>query len=167
MTQKNSPEDEKLRQRNKDSFQNTALYWNKLANDRIFEISKQLLAVALIILPLSGSIILTYKRIDSNEKSLLFYTWILLLASIVSGFYHLWTEAKYFHYLSNDSSTREEIWSDTNRSIQDLNKDTIKLGKTRPGSSNIPLIIQVATLFLGVILILFIVNSMLYYGHAR
>lgn len=163
MMRKNNPEDEKLRQRNKDSFQHAALYWNKLANDRVFEISKQLLGIALIILPLSGSIVLANKRIDCDEKNLLFFGWILLFTSIVSGFINLWKEATYFQYLSIDSSAREEIWSDTNRSVQDLDKDTDKLGKTRSQSSTIPLIIQITALFFGVFLIMIVIYSLLFY----
>lgn len=161
MTAKNSEKNEQLRQRNKDAFQKSALHWNNLANERLFEISKQLLGITLIILPLTGSIILANRIITPNEIELFVFGWITLFISIISGFINLWTEAKYFQYLSNDSSLREVIWSDSNRSVKEMDKKTTKLGSTKSISSPVPLIIQIATLFLGVILIMFVIYSLM------
>lgn len=161
MATKNNKEDEQLRQRNKDLFQKTALYWNQLANERLFEISKQLLGISFIILPLTGSIILADKIISPINFYLLILGWLLLFASIISGFFNLWVEAKYFNYLSSDSSTRENIWSNSSRSVTEMNERTNKLGATKPTSSFYPLIIQIAALSLGVFLIMLVMGSLL------
>lgn len=160
-TIKNSKEGEQLRQRNKDSFQNAALYWNKLANERVFEIGKQLLAIAFIILPLTGSIVFSNKVISPFNFYLLVLGWILLFSSIISGFVNFWTEAKYFNYLSNDSSTREQIWSNSNKLVSKMDEETNRLGATKPASSLCPLIIQGGALLLGVLLIMIVVCSLL------
>jgi hypothetical protein len=162
MTTKNTQANEELRQRNKDSFQNAALYWNQLSNERLFEISKQLLGIAFIILPLTGSIVLSDKTISTLDSKLLILGWISLFTSIISGFYNFWEEAKYFNYLSNDSSTREAIWSDTNVNTEEMNRKTEKLGKTRPNSSFMPLLVQGAALFLGVFLIMIVVYNLIF-----
>jgi hypothetical protein len=161
MAIKNSKENEQLRQRNKDLFHGAALYWNKLANERLFEISKQLLGISFIILPLTGSVVLSDKIISTANFHLLLLGWITLFASIISGFFNLWIEAKYFNYLSNDSSAREEIWSDSSRPVEQMNKETNKLGPTKQASSFYPLIIQGAALFLGISLIMIVMVSML------
>lgn len=161
MAIKNSEKDEHLRQRNKDTFHNAALYWNKLANERLFEITKQLLGITLIILPLTGSIVLTDKILCKSEINLLVYGWLFLFASIISGFINLWIEAKYFNYLSNSNSSREEIWSDSNKLVERMTEETNKLDKTKPSSSFIPLIIQSITLLLGVFFIILVIYSLL------
>ena len=161
MTIKNSKENEELRRRNKDSFKSDALYWNKLSNERIFEITKQLLGIALIVLPLTGTFLLVTKPIPPFSLHLLVLSWIVLTISIISGFVNLWIEAKYFNYLSNDSSNREKIWSDSNRLVEEMDKETNKLGATKPSSSFKPLIIQGVALLIGVFLIMGVVFNVL------
>ena len=161
MAIKNNQGDEQIRQRNKDSFHNAALYWNNLANERVFEISKQLLGIALIVLPLTGSIVLADKKISQCNTTLLVVGWFMLFISVISGFINLWIEAKYFVYLSNDSSTREEIWSDTSTLLSKLDEKTVSLGKTKAESSPVPLIVQGVALFIGVFFIMITAYSLL------
>lgn len=152
--------DEEIRRRNKDSFQTAALYWNRFANERAIEISKQLLNIALVMLPLTGSIALANKAIPEVDLMLLLLGWIALFISIVSGFINFWLETKYFVYLSNDSSTREEIWSDTTTPIRELNRKTDELGRTKSESSLIPLVIQASALLIGVLFIMKLVYGL-------
>src|SRR5690242_9024545 len=84
MATHNNDANEIIRQRNKDSFHDSALYWNKLANERLFEISKQLLGIAFIILPLTGTIVLSDKTISSSNFHLLIWGWISLFTSVIS-----------------------------------------------------------------------------------
>lgn len=157
METENNNNDEKLRRRNnKNNYQKAALYWNQLANERLFEISKQLLAVGFIILPLTGSIILSNKTITSTSMTLLVIGWVFLFISIISGLFNLWDEAKYFNYLSSDSSRRELISSDPNRSEAEIDEEIKNLGTTKSASSFYPLIIQALTLFLGAMLIMIV-----------
>lgn len=157
----NSKENEQIRQKNKDSNQKIALHWNQFANERLFEISKQLLAIAFIILPLTGSIVLSDKMISPENIRLLVLGWISLFVSIISGFINFWIEANYFHDLSNDSSKRELLWSDSNRKVSEIEKDIKKLGTTEPNSSFLPLIMQGSFLCLGVFLIMLVVYGLL------
>jgi len=153
--------DEELRRRNKDSFGKAALYWISLANERLFEISKQLLGIALILLPLTGSVILADVKLTHADLKLLVYGWIALFVSISAGFLNYWIEAKYFKYLSNDSSTREEIWSNTTESIKHMDEKTRKLGRTKANSSFIPTAIQGASLLIGLFIIISVIYNIL------
>lgn len=158
---KNNPEEEKLRQRNKDSAQNAALFWIKLANDRLSEINKQLLGIALILLPLSGSITLSDETLCYSEKQLLIRGWFLLFISVMLGFVQILVDAFYFKYLATDSSSREFIWSNSSRHVLDSEKEVLMLGKVRAQSTHIPLFFQAVTLFFGLTLIMFVMYKLL------
>lgn len=106
-----------------DRFQKAALYWNNLANQQIFELNKQLLSLAFIILPLTASIIaVEFIKPREFEKTLLILGWIFLFLSIILGFVQILLDAIYFNYLSNDSSTREYLWSQ-NKENDDIKKE--------------------------------------------
>lgn len=147
--------------RNKDSAQRAALHWNKLANERLFDLHKQLLGLATLLLPLTASIVIVDSvKLLEVEKTLLLLGWAFLGISIIAGLIQLIIEAKYFNYLSNDSSCREEIWS-SERSIEDMQKETKALGRTNPSSTLIPLSIQTFSIFIGLSLIMIVATFLL------
>jgi heme/copper-type cytochrome/quinol oxidase subunit 4 len=144
-----------------DRFQRSALYWNNLANQQIFELNKQLLTFASILLPLSASIVvLDTLRLREYEILLLILGWIFLFTSIVLGLIQIWIDAKYFSYVSNDSSNREYLWSQDkdNNKIKD---DVDKLGPIKPSSSFTPTLFQVVFVFIGLIFIMLVAVSIL------
>ena len=152
--------DEDIRRKNKDTFGQNALHWNKLANDRLFEMSKQLLGISLVILPITGSIILSDKTISPNILVLLVHGWISFLLSIISGFVNLWLEARYFQYLSSDSSNREMIWSRSDISVKNMDEMAQQISATKTHSSFLPLIFQIITIFIGVCFIMYVFIDM-------
>lgn len=149
-------------QRNKDAFQRAALYWNNLANQRLFDFHKQLLGLATLLLPLTASIVLVESiKLKEFEKTLLLLGWVFLGISIVAGYIQILMDATYFNYLSNDSSQREEIWS-SNKKIEDMEKETQVLGKTSPSSTVTPLWIQTFSIFVGLSLLMVVAGSLLF-----
>lgn len=144
-----------------DRFQKAALYWNNLANQQIFELNKQLLAFATIILPLTASItVIDSIKLREYQIMLLILGWISLFLSIISGFIQIWIDAKYFNYVSNDSSTREFLWSqdEDNNKIKDA---VDKLGHIKPSSSPTPTYFQIFFVLTGLLMIMTVAVSML------
>lgn len=153
--------DEEIRRRNKDSVQKAAFFWIKLANDRLSEINKQLLSIAFILLPLTGSIVLANKKINFSDKTLLTHGWILLFISIFSGLIQILIDAIYFKSLSRDSSKREKIWSQIDKPISLLASEEKELGEVKGSSTHWPLIIQSFTMFIGLGLIMIVAYHLL------
>ena len=144
-----------------DRYQKAALYWNNLANQRVFELNRQLLALATIILPLTASIIaIDFIKPREFEKTLLLIGWVFLFLSIILAFVQIWIDANYFSYLSQDSSTREELWSH-DRENEKIKKDVDALGKVKGSSTFIPTIFQAFFVFTGLLFIMIVASSML------
>ncbi len=153
---------EDIRQRNKDAVQRSALFWIKLTNDRLSEINKQLLGLATIILPITASVIAIEFLIPKDfEKNLLIIGWVLMFISIVAGGIQILVDARYFLFLSRDSSSREALWSDPNRSIEDIEKEVKSLGTMPSSSTHCPLVIQALAIFSGLFLIMLVAASLL------
>ncbi len=143
-----------------DRFQKAALYWNNLANQQIFEVNKQLLALATIILPLTASIVtVQFITLREYQKVLLILSWVSLFASIFSGLIQIRIDALYFQYLSNDSSSREKFWAenDNERAREKVNA----LGETKSGSSFTPTYFQVFFVSVGLLFIMIVAVSIL------
>lgn len=153
---------EEIRQRNKDAAQNAAFFWIQLANDRLSEINKQLLGIASILLPLTGSITLADIKLHQSEKNLLTISWVLLFISIAAGFWQIVVDAAYFRDLSKDNSTREVIWSDTKLPFTKMDKKIRKLGHVSSSSTHIPLIVQGITISTGLLLIMWVAYRLLF-----
>ena len=142
-------------------FNNSALYWNNLANQRIFELNRQLLYISTLLLPVTASII-TIDNIVLREfeKTLILLGWIFIFLSIIIGLVQVWIDSGYFAYLSNDSSRREEYWSknEPNSKIKELVK---LLGKTQSSSSMAPTYFQAILTFTGLLFIMVVAASQL------
>ncbi len=142
-------------------FNNAALYWNNLGNQRIFELNRQLLYISTLLLPITASIITVDSiKLREFEKTFILLGWIFIFTSIIVGLIQVWIDAHYFVYLSNDSSTREEYWSkdEENKKI----KEWINLlGKTRPSSSIVSTYFQAFLTFTGILLIMIVAASQL------
>lgn len=150
-----------LIQRNKDAYQRGAFFWINLANQRLGDFNKQLLAFAVVLLPLTASIILSRIDLNTFEKTLLVISWVFLGISILAGLIQILIDQDYFKKLSRDSSKREEIWSDLFRPIADLEKDTRALAKVNESSTHDPIKIQAIFLFIGLLLIMISAGSIL------
>lgn len=153
---------EDIRQRNKDAAQRAALFWVEFANKRIFEINKQLLTLATILLPITASVVgVEFLTLREFEKTMLVMGWILIFISIVTGGIQILIDAKYFLYLSRDSSKREVLWSNSNRNVEDIEKDVKSLGSVPGSSTHCPLVIQALAIFSGLLLIMIVAANLL------
>ena len=144
-----------------DRFQRAALYWNNLANQQIFEINKQLLALATIILPLTASIVVIDTiQLREYEVTMLIFGWMFLFLSIISGLIQVWIDARYFNYVSNDSSSRERLWSQ-DKDNNEVKKEVERLGSIKPFSSSVPTLFQGFFVLFGLLIIMLVAVSIL------
>lgn len=144
-----------------DRFQRAALYWNSLANQQIFEVNKQLLAFATVILPLTASIVVIDTiQLREYEVTMLIFGWIFLFLSIISGLIQVWIDARYFNYVSNDSSSREWLWS-RDKDNNEIKKEVEQLGSIKPSSSPTPTLFQGFFVFFGLLIIMLVAVSIL------
>lgn len=94
---------------------NNAIHWNNLANQRQFELSKQLLTFSALILTVSTTVIVSFSGISFQSQPLqsflLLLSWVFSLTSITCGLIQLGIDASYFNYLSNDEGKRESVFS--------------------------------------------------------
>lgn len=144
-----------------DRYQRASLYWNNLSNRQVFELNKQLLALATIILPLTASVVVVDTiQLREYEVTLLIFGWVFLFLSIASGLVQIWIDAKYFNYLQNDASTREQEWSQ-DKNNNEIKKEVRQLGMTEPSSSFVPTLSQVLFIIFGLIIIMSVAVSLL------
>lgn len=117
----------------------SALHWNNLANQRQFELAKQLLTIGALILTISATAIVSFKGISFQLQPLQSYSlllsWVFVLVSIICGLKQLEADASYFNYLSNDESAREDKFArlqfERARSEVDSMKPTIPRGNEK------------------------------------
>lgn len=144
-----------------DRFQKAALYWNNLANQQIFELNRQLLGLATVILPLTASIVVIDTiQLREYEKTMLVFGWVFLFLSIISGLVQVWINAKYLNCVSNDSSNREFLWSQ-DKDNEEIKKEVNRLGGIKPSSSHIPIAFQAFFASFGLLVIMLVAMSIL------
>ncbi len=143
-----------------ESYRSAALHWNNLANQRLFDFNKQLLGLATILLPLTASIIVV-DGVREFEKTLLIVGWIFLGISIITGCIQIMVDAYYFRDISIDSSRRELIFS-SNKTEPEMQAAVEALGKIPAESTDLPITIQVFTIFVGLLLIMIVAGSLLW-----
>lgn len=75
------------------------MYWNQTGNEKVFEVSKQLLGAAVIAIPLTGTIVTSVGRghLFTGAGYLLAFALLLILASIVSGIKQLNIASEFFN----------------------------------------------------------------------
>jgi len=139
----------------KDFHSKNALYWNNLANERQFELGKQLITISSLILTVSATAIFSFKGINFQEQPLQSYSliisWIFILVSIICGLKQLEVDASYFNYLSGDESTRENKFNDLTYKKAKADVDSMK--STNPRSDGKWRLSQQIFFALGVIFI--------------
>ncbi|OGM31867.1 hypothetical protein A2803_01110 [Candidatus Woesebacteria bacterium RIFCSPHIGHO2_01_FULL_44_21] len=87
---------EEKRQREKEKAGNDALYWNRLANEREFEVSNKLLAIASTLIPLFASLEIFNVTLTSDQKSLIILILLFLIASVVTGLIQYHVDRQFF-----------------------------------------------------------------------
>lgn len=148
---------------NIERFTTAALYWNSLANQRYFELNKQLLSLASILLPLTASIALVKPSPLNNVlRSLLVVGWGSLFTSILFGLFQIWKDTNYFAYLMADSSLREKFWCNPQMSNAEKEKAVDVLGETKSRGNIYPLFLQILFLLIGLLFIMIAAILLLY-----
>lgn len=154
-------EGEDINRRNQEKFGSAALFWIGLANQQLFELNKQLIGLAIVVLPLTASIIAVDLTLREFQKTLILISWVFLFISIISGFIQLFVDVLYFKYLSNDSSKRQEIWRRTDIKTEEKERATDALGKVKESSTHVPLYLQAFSIVFALILIMIVASSFL------
>ncbi len=133
----------------------SALYWNNLANERQFELAKQLITISSLLLTVSATAIVSFRGINFQSQPLQSYSlllsWIFVLISIICGLIQLSVDASYFNYLSNDESTREGKFNSIPYEKAKLDVDRMK--PTNPRGDEKWFFLQQIFFALGVIFI--------------
>lgn len=75
---------------------NETMYWNQMANDKNTDITKQLLSVAALLIPLTGSIVLAGIHLNDAVKTVLIGSLFFFFTSIVFGFIDIFMAARFF-----------------------------------------------------------------------
>ncbi|MCL6096647.1 MAG: hypothetical protein M1444_03145 [Patescibacteria group bacterium] len=139
-----------------DFHRKAALYWNSLANERQFELIKQLLAIGALILTLSVTIIGFFKgnvnfQSQPISSTFLVLSWIFIILSIFFGLKQLSIDSLYFNYLSNDESKRQAIFEQL--SLEDATGRVKKMQPTVSKSDEKWLLLQETFFLIGIIFI--------------
>lgn len=100
-TEKIAPALEKCRIQDRSSYIKATYHWNNLGNQRDFEISKQAITIASIVITLNS---LIFIEIVDNSKALamlykqfLLIATVLLIGSLFFGLINFYIESKYFN----------------------------------------------------------------------
>lgn len=162
-------QNEELRRRNKDAAHQSAFHWISLTNKRVLEVNKQLLSLATVLLPLTGSIAAIQSRMDIGKSGrlLLIEGWSLLFASIIAGFIQLVIEISFLKRWAEYESKRESTFSNPNLPLENMEKDAQNLPIPSKSSSHIPLIFQAVSLFVGLVLIMLVALRLLFQPETR
>ncbi len=151
-----------IKQKYLDIHYSAASHWNSHANEQELELTKQMLAFGTIFFTLSASLVALDKTIINNEiRIIILFMWFFLLASLICGVIQIIININYFVYLMTDETKRMKVWKQTFKSLSELTKEEQHLGKTKPSSGHIFLILQgvfviltlVTVLIIGVILL--------------
>lgn len=167
---------EQIRRQNQERLVQAKFYWNSLANQRLFETSKNLITVATVIIPLI-LVILGLAGLDELtrlDRTLLSIVLILLFSSLAFGVKHIRREAEFFHRWAETESKRSAVFAeafltdDVAKAYRRYNEMTEKSEKLRKklklDSGNTDLYIQMSLVAGAVVLIALVIFRVLLNG---
>lgn len=132
-----------------------ALYWNNLANQRQFELAKQLLILSSLILTVSATAIVSFRGINFQSQPLQSYSillsWLFGLISIICGLKQLCVDASYFDYLARDENIREGKFA--TMSLEKAKLEVSNMKPTNPRGDEKWLYLQQVFFALGIVFI--------------
>jgi hypothetical protein len=165
---------ESLRRDNESRFHSSAMRWNELANNRSSQLSAQLFTCASLVIPLSflplGNNNLT-GYMTWFDKKLLILAWSILVASLIIGLFHLRKEVRFFNDWSEQESKRSLEYSvgifssrakQAFERLEEMNKKSTKLAKMSTKPSLLFLYLQLSSLLIGVMLVMFVLGSLMF-----
>ncbi len=142
-----------------------SLYWNKMANDRLSEINKQLIALATILIPLTASVLVINQSINNVLRTLLIGSWVFLFASVATGFVQIIVDGKFYKKYCNYEASRSQIYHESMRLRRD-DIDAIEeringLGSLLVSSGHLFLVLQGIPIIIGLLLIMGVAGTLL------
>ncbi len=133
-------------------------YWNTMVNDKTLEINKQLLGIAAILIPLTGTILAlpTQIHLTGEAKMALYIAISFLLVSVINGFADMIVGVRFFRTYQNWKIKEAKIWNKNilSRNINKIEDELDKLVLPPLSSTNIFLILQ--GIFISIALMLLI-----------
>jgi len=160
---------ELIRQKNKEGLDLAKFHWNSLANQRLFEVSKNLIAIASISIPIVLIPVATKEignLLSNFDKTMLAIALVLLLSSLAFAILHIRGESEFFHEWAETESKRSGIFSSsiiskditkTFRRLIEMQNESDKLRKNlKLQSSLFNLYAQAACIGVGILLIIFV-----------
>ncbi len=155
MAKVNNNYNEEARVRNKSAAARRAELWVKEANSRLNELSKLLFALAVLVFTLSSPLLSRTDQLDIINRTLLLGSWIFNLLSLVFAVWSIWEDSNYFADLRKIESNSERIWSNPNKSLEEMYKeDTDNRQDMKDQSSFALLALQLFSVFIALLLLL-------------
>lgn len=145
-----------------DFLRERELYWIDLANKRLADFNHQLVGLAILLLSLTFPAVAIDLGLGILQKQILVTAWVTLLASILSGIFQIWDESKFFTLISRDNGYRKGVWMDTSFSFQEARKEVEKRDSPPLSSGHKHLWCQVATLIIGLGLLVLVAATALF-----
>lgn len=131
------------------------MYWNDKANEKNSEITKQLLGVTALLIPLTSSIVLTQIHINDALKVLLGGSLIFFFISMVFGVIDIYTGHDFFMLYQNFNAARATIYHvKRNKTLDEAETEINKLPLPPMTSNGLPQAFQIASLGVGILLII-------------
>lgn len=134
---------------------NEIIYWNQMANDKSFEMAKQLIGAGVITIPLIGTFVVTDRPLFNGAGYLIAFSLFNIFASVFFGLKHLDTAAEFFNGYALFNSKRAEslyrsLLENNGLSFSEALKRAAETnsGKTSQNGNNAYIIIQ--SIFLGI-----------------
>ncbi|HWY78924.1 MAG TPA: hypothetical protein VNW29_01060 [Candidatus Sulfotelmatobacter sp.] len=141
---------------------NETMYWNKMANDKNSDITKQLLGVTALLIPLTSSIVLTLGSLNDALKVLVGGSLIFFFISMIFGVIDIFLAARFFREYTNFNASRSSNYHQKrNETLQSAEKENEKLKPPPMYSSTLPQVFQIASLGVGILLIIGIAITLL------
>lgn len=155
-------EDKEIIHENWHQSANEALYWNKMANDKLSEIDKQLLTIAFVLLPLTASVLGLNINLNDVLKTILIGGWIFTFVSIICGFVHIIIEADFFRKYLDYNTHRSTIYhKNLDKTLSTVEAKIEKLQSPSASSGHLFLILQGISISIGLLLIMIVAGFLL------
>ncbi len=160
------PDEEVLRQRNKDSAEKSSFFWVESTNKSESEINLQLLTLTGILLPLSAGL-LALPTMSFAGKIALLLAWIFLILSILLGFIHLTFGTHLFSKYLSYSLELTRIWSKARKTFSEYEDRASKVPVPPSKTPFSTLIAQAITAFIALLFIFLCVSTLLFSTNQR
>lgn len=140
------------------------MFWYKLANDQISQLSKSISSVVAFLIPLIGSIVFIQDKtlLTDQIKGLIMLVLVALIISLIFGYKQVTENTKYFNKFVKLNGDRARIYfNNLNADLNKLKKKDDKLDRPEK-ADNHWLQLQQITVFIALILVFVVIYQLLY-----